>query len=155
MSRYKVSLRLVGELDPLEDYIDLLGGVSVKVTRRGSINPLGHVQSTDVLGLELAAWQSPSFVDADQADQNQAFVERDHLLPAVLKLQRLAAGLSGVDRARCRVELYISTIREEEQGGFSLPAALLTAAAACGLSLEVSILVMLDDQDDEDANDAT
>ncbi|MCU0549572.1 MAG: hypothetical protein MUC48_09520 [Leptolyngbya sp. Prado105] len=41
--------------------------------------------------------------------------------------------------------MYISTIREEDQGGFSLPTELVIAAAKAQLSIEISILVMLDD----------
>jgi hypothetical protein len=36
-------------------------------------------------------------------------------------------------------------VREDDQGGLGLPAALIMAAGAAGLGLQFSILVMLDD----------
>jgi hypothetical protein len=98
------------------------------------------VQPIDVILLDLASWEGASQVDQEVA-------EREQLLPAAAKLRQLAPALASVDRSRCQVELSISTIREEDQGGFELPAELIAAAAAGGLSLGISILVMLDDYD--------
>lgn len=67
------------------------------------------------------------------------------LQEAAMQLKQLAPAIAMLDRSNCRAELYISTIREEDQGGFSLPSELVAAAAAAQLSIEVSILVMLDD----------
>lgn len=64
-------------------------------------------------------------------------------------LRRLAPTLGMLDRARCRAELYISTIRYEDQDGFELPAELVMAAADAGLSVGISILVLPSDEDED------
>lgn len=46
--------------------------------------------------------------------------------------------------------MYITTIREEDQGGLSLPPKLVKAVADSGLSIQISILVMLDDYVEEE-----
>jgi hypothetical protein len=52
-----------------------------------------------------------------------------------------------------RASLYISAIRDEESGGFDLPAALITAAGAAQLGLAVSILCDVPDDDDDGGDD--
>lgn len=53
-----------------------------------------------------------------------------------------------MDHTRYEKALYVSTVREEDQGGFEFPVEMIAAAGAAGLSLHVSVLVMLDDYDD-------
>ncbi len=50
-----------------------------------------------------------------------------------------------MNSTNCNADLYISTIREEDQGGLTLPPELVAATASAGLSIQISILVMLDD----------
>jgi hypothetical protein len=53
-----------------------------------------------------------------------------------------------------RADLYISAIRDEESGGFDLPAALIAAAGAAQLALAVSILCdVADDEADSEGVD--
>ena len=64
------------------------------------------------------------------------------------RLTRMAPTLCALDRSLCTTELYISTVRQEQQGGFGLPAELVAAAAAAGLELSISILVLLPEDDE-------
>jgi hypothetical protein len=64
-------------------------------------------------------------------------------------LRRMGPALASLDRARCRTELYLSSIREEEQGGFTLPTELIEGACMARLELAVSILVMLSESDED------
>ncbi len=142
MSRVKVSLRLRGEFDNNMDLLTAFRGMPIKLRRRGE--KLGNrVQPMDVLLLDLAAWDNASAVDQEVATTAQ-------LLPAAAALQRLAPILAQRDRSRCDAELYISTVRKEDQGGFELPMELVSAAANGKVSIGVSILVMLDDYDPDE-----
>ena len=150
MSRVKVSLRIRGDLEHMADLTKALEGMPTKFSRRGSQTPGGMVQPMDVLRLQLAQWHSVGVQTDDGRLQNghelgQDSGEKDHLMAATATLRRLAPVLASLDRSRCQAELYVSTIREEAQGGFELPAELLSVAAVAGLSLATSILVMLDD----------
>jgi hypothetical protein len=139
MSKIDLSLRISGELPPLDDLIRLLGVTPTYIARRGE--PIGkrRIQPTDVWILDL------THLDRDSTEDEIA----SQILQAAATVQQIAPALAALDRTCCRPELYISTIREEDQGGFSLPGEIVTAAAAANLSsIEVSILVMLDDYEE-------
>ncbi|MGH2486112.1 MAG: hypothetical protein ACRDHE_08885 [Ktedonobacterales bacterium] len=76
--------------------------------------------------------------------------EESALSAAISTIQRITPGLLALDRAVIRAELYISTIREEDSGGFLLTNELIVAAAAAKLSQVVSVLVLLSEEFDED-----
>ncbi|MBD1841954.1 DUF4279 domain-containing protein [Cyanobacteria bacterium FACHB-63] len=103
-----------------------------RTLRRGDRVSKRRVQPIDLWLLNLAEIRDGELLDHG-------------LQEAAMQLKQLAPAIATLDRSNCRAELYISTIREEDQGGFSLPAELIAAAADAGLSIEVSILVMLDD----------
>lgn len=107
-------------------------GASPDVDRRRGMR-LGRgddagVQRVDVWGLYLARWEG-------DAPEEQSMTQ------AAAKLEAMAPALAALDRARCKAELYVSTIRDEESGGFSLPARLAAAVGASKLEISISILV--------------
>lgn len=128
MSTIEVSLRLSGILPPAEHLTQMFGIEPTRSLRQGDRVSKRRVQPVDLWQLDLAAIQ-----------------DGESLQNAATQLKQLAPAIATLDRSSCRAELYISTIREEDQGGFSLPTELVIAAAEAQLSIEVSILVMLDD----------
>ncbi len=148
MSEIKVYLRIRGDLPQEEEWTSSLKGIPFQVKRRGQQVGRARSQAVDVLLLKLASWES----FGDPAEQDRAIQEQ--LLPAVTLIEQLTPMLVALDRSRCIAELSISTIRQEDQGGFELPAELVAAAGAARLSLGVSILVMLDKYDPDDNDEA-
>jgi len=137
MSRNKLSVRLRGELPPSEDLTRLLG-VAPTVDRRRGMPSIGSggVQTMDVWAVELAKWES---VRADEQMMQQA----------IATLRKMIPGLTTLDRSRCHAELYMSSIRDEEWGGFDLPSDIIAAAGEAKLELIVSILVSWPSDDEE------
>jgi hypothetical protein len=143
MTRFSVSLRIRGEddLPNLEHVLRVLNGMAYRVLRRGTVGKGKLVQPCDNVVLELARWNDPGAGAAIAVP----LATRDKPWAAVTEtLTKLAPGLAELDRSVCTAELYISTIREEDQGGFGIPTELVAAAAAARLSIGVSILVMLE-----------
>ena len=138
MSTSKISLRLSGNLPPADELTHNLGITPTKVLRRGDSLSKKRVQPVDIWSLELAKFDSES---PKQEIDNQ-------MQQAAIILQQMAPVLATLDRTNCNTDLYISTIREEDQGGLSLPPELVAATAASGLSIQISILVMLDDYEE-------
>jgi hypothetical protein len=79
---------------------------------------------------------------------------REPMQQATAILERIAPSLTDLASAGCHSELYISSMRYEEDGGFELPAALVAAAAKGGLKLSISIFCALDDGAEEEEHDA-
>ena len=138
MSRIHLSLRLRGKLPPLDYITQILGSAPTDSLRCGDIIGKRRVQSIDVWILDLAEFDT---FDTDDYIANQ-------IVQACTTLKQVAPALATLDRTNCKAELYISNIQEEDQGGFSLPKELLAVAADGKLSLEFSILVMLDDYEE-------
>lgn len=67
-------------------------------------------------------------------------------------IRQMAPVIASLDRKRCTAELYVSTIRDQEQGGIKLISDLIAAAAEARLDLIVSILVLWDDDEGDDDN---
>jgi len=141
MSEIKVYLRIRGDLPQEEELTSSLKGIPFQLKRRGQQIGRARSQPVDVLLLELVSWES----SGDPEKQDRAI--QDQLLPAATIIEQLTPTLVALDRSRCLAELSISTIRQEDQGGFELPAELIAAAGAARLSLGVSILVMLENYD--------
>ncbi|BAU14260.1 hypothetical protein LEP3755_48060 [Leptolyngbya sp. NIES-3755] len=139
MSTVEVSLRLSGMLPPSEHLTELFGVQPTRSLRQGDRASKRRVQPVDLWQLDLAMIQ-----DGESLDQQ--------LHEAAIQLKQLAPEIAKLDRSTCQAELYISTIREEDQGGFSLPVELISAAADAQLSIELSILVMLDDYVEPELN---
>jgi hypothetical protein len=147
MSTFRISLRVGGELAPLESLMQQHAEQSFQLfpagERRGR-----RIQPRNALLLDLAAWERGPIYGHD--DREALLRDEDAKLAEVAHtLRRLAPSLAMLDRTRCVLELYISTIRYEDQGGFSLPAELVAVAADAGLSVAISILVLLSDEEDD------
>lgn len=89
----------------------------------------------------LAAWERGGVSAGDDCEAILA-EERTQLYAATVTLARLAPTLAALDRTHTCAELYMSTVRWEDQGGFELPAELAAAAAAAHRSIGPAILVM-------------
>lgn len=140
MSTLQMSLRLGGNLPSPQELAETLGMQPTEFRRRGDRISKKRVQPVDVWILELAKF------DTDSTQE-----ERDNqMLNAATTLQEISSSLARLDRTNCNTDLYITTIREEDQGGLSLPPELVKAAADSGLSIQISILVMLDDYAEEE-----
>lgn len=138
MSTSKISLRLSGNLPDTEELTQILGITPTKVLRRGDRVSKKRIQPVDIWSLELAQFET----DSNREDTD------NQLQQATVTLQHLAPALAMLDRTSCHADLYISTIREEDQGGLFLPTELIIAAATGRLSIQISILVMLDDYEE-------
>lgn len=137
MSETSVSLRLVGDLPPLEELTRLLGTRPTRDRRRGQPFRPGSrtIQPVDVWTLDLMGWQ-------------RGHLDGEALAQVAATLLQMAPALAALDRTQCRAQLYISAIRDEESGGFELPAQLVAAAGAANLELVVSILCDVEDDDE-------
>ena len=78
-------------------------------------------QPVNHLGLELDTWER-RWPD-DPADEPPLIAdEQRRFLKIAETIARLAPTLASLDRTQCRADLFISTIRHEDWGGFDLPA---------------------------------
>jgi hypothetical protein len=134
MSSNTLGLRLIGDLPPSNALISMLGVSPTSEGRKGmplrGKNRGAYVSDVWVVDLISEGWETSQLSLAQVAQVTEA-------------LHAMAPGLTALDRSRCKAELYISTIREDEQGGFELPQALVEAAGFAGLAIVVSILVVL------------
>ena len=140
MSRNQLSLRLRGDLPASEEVTALLGVSPDAARRRGS-----RVRGSETLQV-ADVWVVTLIERSEWTDESPLAAATER---AVEILRRAAPGLARLDTSRCQTELYLSTIRDEEMGGFSLPAEIVAAAGACNLTLAVSVLVMWSDDDEE------
>ncbi|HEU5441424.1 MAG TPA: DUF4279 domain-containing protein [Ktedonobacterales bacterium] len=132
MSENRLSLRLVGELPPDQELTAMFGVHPTTSRRRGMpIGRTGRPTTEDVWSVELISRSEWTHSRPDVAAVDNALRQLQSMIPA----------LSHLDRTRCRVQLYISSIREEEQGGFELPAEFVAVAGAAHMEVFVSILV--------------
>lgn len=135
MSTVEISLRLSGMLPSSEQLRKLFDVEPTIALRQGEQVSKRRVQPVDLWVLELAKFDHES---SQQNIENQ-------LIHAASVIEQLASAIATLDRTQCQADLYISTIREEDQGGFALSPVLIAAAATAQLTVQVSILVMLDD----------
>ena len=140
MSRVTLSLRLRGELPSSDELTRTIGVTPTYTRRRGDVVGRRRIQPTDVWILELAQFDSDSTSDQILNQIMQATTTLQQIAPALATLD--------LDTTSCNAELYTSIFQEEDQGGFTLPRELLAAVADAKLSIEFSILVMLDDYEE-------
>lgn len=146
MSRTQLLLRLVGTLPATDELTRRLGVRPSNDIRRGTVvRALGRAQDVDVWWVVLIERQQWTGVYPDEPA----------LTRAVAMLERMAPELSTLVEAGNRGELYISSIRDEDQGGFYLAPGLVSVAAKAHLSVNISILVMLDDDEEETESKVT
>jgi Domain of unknown function (DUF4279) len=135
MSTVEISLRLSGQLPETAVLNRELGAVPTQARRRGEPVSKRRVQPVDLWLLELTQWDDDRPIGEIESSLQQVATQ----------LAAMAKPLAMLDRTQCQADLYISTVREDDQGGLGLPAALVMAAGAAGLGLQFSILVTLDD----------
>jgi hypothetical protein len=145
MSIFRFGLQVVGPLDVLEGLEPQLDGLVYDLRRQGE-RSFGGIQPVKGLFVHLARWERGGIYTGDDREAILA-EEHEKIAATTAALQRLAPALANLDRSKTRVSFWISTIREEEEGGFELPADLVAAAAAAGLRIAVSIMVAFDDDD--------
>lgn len=145
MSRFSVSIRFIGHetLGQIDQIIAALSGSELRVLRRGEIVPGNRIQPTDVVVLKLAGWTQHYEHSTSQSG------DEENWLAVAQLLDQLVPKLAFLDRSECGVDLYISAVREEDQGGLGLPVALIRAASELQLPIEISIPVMFDDYGQE------
>jgi hypothetical protein len=154
MSRFFISLRITGEIEPLEKVAQAMEGLPFEFRRRGEMySRRKRPQPINILLLDLAKWKRRGIFleEYEETSQEVKREENAQFAAATATLQRLVPVLAGLDRRRCEPEIYVSTIREEDNGGFGFPAEFVSAAGAAGLPIGISILVMLEDDDSDDA----
>jgi hypothetical protein len=146
VSSFRVSLRVGGNLAQLERAAEAMDGLPCQLLRKGvTYGTRLRPQPENVLILELDEWERkwPN----DPADEAPLIAdERRRFLRIAETIARLAPTLASLDRTQCRADLSISTIRQEDWGGFDLPAEFVAAAGAAGLAMGVSIPVLLDEE---------
>jgi hypothetical protein len=72
---------------------------------------------------------------------------------AVATLESLAPTLAGLARERCQAALCLRSIRESDDGGYTLPAEIIAAAAAGRLDVVLSIRSPPEDDDGHQRED--
>lgn len=134
MSSNTLSIRLIGDLPPSDELINMLGIVPTSEGRKGmplhGKNRGNYVSDVWVVDLITQGWET-SELSTKQAT---------HVLQT---LRAMTSGLTSLDRKRCQAELYISAICEEEQNSLELPQALVEAAGLAKLAIIVSILALV------------
>ncbi|HEX9414440.1 MAG TPA: hypothetical protein VF916_13120, partial [Ktedonobacterales bacterium] len=121
----------MGDLPPERELTTTLGVVPTVSHRRGELLPPRGTRRIehDVWLVDLIVREEWCGPEADEAP-----LER-----AIATLRTMAPALAALERRQSQTELYLSSIREECQGTVHLPANLVAAAAAGGLSLDVSV----------------
>lgn len=142
MSRYRVWLRVGGDVSVLEHVAHTLTDLPRQLLRKGDRYG-NRVQPVDLHSIELAAWERGG-VQCLEDEESILAEERRQLAAAAAGVWQIGRILNRVDRNQVHAELYVSTIRAEDEGGFELPSDLIAAAAAAGLSIGISILVLPD-----------
>lgn len=142
-SRTNMSLRLSGNLPPTDEVTRLLGIAPTFDRRKGElIPPRRRKQPADVWGLDL--------IDRSEWEDGLPLPEATARVADILR--RLTPGLAQLDRRVINAELWISTIREEVMGGFGIPAEIVAAAGVAQLEISVSVLIILEDDEDDGAD---
>lgn len=146
MNESQLSIRLIGELPPSADLENLLGE-SPDIDRRRGMPPLyrsGRAQEVDVWAVTLI----------DRSEWNQSSLDKSALDRAIDRLRRMAPSLASLSRQGFRAQWYVSTIQDQDQGGFELPAEVIALAGEAHLEMFVSILDVGGDDDDDDSAEA-
>ena len=143
MSRFRVALRMIGPSSRLEAFVPTISGLSLSYSYRSNRDiDLNVLQQNEaVLVIDLAKWSHPTTEDNLSTSSDQVD-EINHLTETLIILTE---SMQNCDRSDMKKSLYISTIRKEDQGGFEIPAKLVSVCASFSLSIEVSILVLLDE----------
>jgi hypothetical protein len=158
VSWFHVSLRLNGNIEILEVAAHAMEDLPFRLLRKGErYNGRRRAQPQNVLLLDLAEWERGGVPTLDTHERDAILAdEHAQLADVAVIVQRLAPNLAALDRPQVSAELYISKVREEDTGGFGLPAELIAAAAMAHLSIGISIGVAWsgDENAEDDAGEA-
>ncbi len=150
MSKYDVSVRLSGKISDLEVIARVADGFSEPIPysllRKGEPakwNPK-RTQPIDVLLIPLAEWERGGIYEGDDREAILA-EQRAKLTAGTRMLAQLAPAIAVIASSCEFAELRLSHVFWEDEGSYSIPASLIAAASAAGLSLAISFTVVLDD----------
>lgn len=143
-SRTNMFLRLSGDLPPNDEAPRLLGIAPTFQRRKGELIPPGRRrQPVDVWLLDLI----------ERSEWEDGLPLPEATARAAEALRRVTPGLAQLDRHLVNAELLISTIRETAMGGFGIPAEIVAAAGVAQLEISVSVLILLEDDEDDGADE--
>ena len=135
MSKIILSFKLRGIL-PDDDRIDKMVGIpATKIFRKGDLINLKtqKIQHEDLWILNLT-----KILDDNEATESEI---NEQILVGAKILEKIAPNINKISSDEFTAELYVSNVREEAQGGFTLPLKLIHAAAIARLPIRISILV--------------
>lgn len=141
---FLVSLHLEGKLPPNDELIKTFGG-SLIILRKGEVLRNGKINPEDRAFLRLAQWEVELLDEYEEG--NKRFEEIATVLRA------LTPALQSLKDAEITKGLRLGTVRRTDQGGISFPSELVQVLAEAGLSLHISMTVILDDDDGDDIDD--
>lgn len=144
-SRTSMSFRLAGDLPPTDEVTRLLGIAPTDQRRKGEPIHRGRQQQlVDVWILDL--------IERNEWEDGLPLPEATARVADILR--RLTPGLAQLDRRVINAELWIGTTREEATGGFGIPVEIVAAAGAAQLQISVSVHILLEDDEDDGADEA-
>jgi hypothetical protein len=142
LSYFKLSLRLVGELEELERAATAMSDLPYELYRKGhTYPPRRRVQPANVLILELAKWTHGLTTYRDEHQDPAMAARFQSIQEATRVLRQLAPMLATLDPLQCRKEVDLFTLRKEDTGGLTLPADFIATMAAANLELAISVSV--------------
>ncbi|SRR5260221_10374153 len=146
MSSNSMWLRVMGDIPSPEELTRLLDLKPDSYMRRGTAVFKGTwIVPEDVWTATLIEeWSGEPDEDVSASMQHATAI-----------LDRIAPTLAALDRTHYQAELYISSIRYEEDGGVTLPTPLVAAAAAGGLKIGISIACSIYEDDEAEEDDAS
>jgi len=146
VSRYAVSLRIIGEddLENMDEVTHVLGGTSCQFFKKGMRRRGGRIQPRNVVLLDLARWEEE--VVYWEEDPGSSATTEQSWRQVLATLAPLANKLRSLDRSLYHPALYISTIRDYYMGGFGLSSDVVAIAYEANLPIDISILVDIEDE---------
>jgi hypothetical protein len=140
MSYLSLTLRLIGELPLDEEIHKILGVAPTDIFRKGDLKGriYKRIQPIDVCLLEL----TPKLNSGSSEDEIT-----EQFLQAEKFIWKIAPSLAETNRDLMSVDLWVSCTRSEIRGGFILPKGLVSAVSAAKASINMSILIMLPNED--------
>jgi hypothetical protein len=140
MNYFVVSLHLEGELPPNNELIEILGD-TVTIQRKGAILRNGTINPEDRAFLDIARWEVIPY--GEYAEGIKRFTEIATLL------QALKPALQSLKEVEVTKWLRLGMVRRTDQGGITFPPELVSSLAGMGMSLHISMTVILDDDRDD------
>ncbi len=141
---FLASLHIEGTLPP-DDEITALFGRSWSMKRRGEVLRNGEVSLVDSMYLRLAQWEVvPLAEDAEGIN---------HFVQIAMMIKAFTPALQRLQDTDVTKGLRLGMVRRTDQGGITFPREFVRTVAEAGLSIHLSITVILDDDDDDNDDD--